>query len=194
MRFLLLALTASASVALASIACSSTPAPAAETDAGSTALPKTDPPEDPPASTSSSSGNPAPVDAGTGDGSLTDSGGGGTTEGDAGAGCLPTSIRESETNNDVASADVMLPQTGTYCGRITPGADADFMTFTMPNVVNTFNFAIEVGNVKVEPTADGEAFNFNSNNYPFKPGKPYVLKITSNNGNPVDYRIKITIN
>lgn len=197
MRLVLLAVTASLSVAMATIACSSTPAPAAtETDAGTTALPKDDDPppkdDDPPPVANDA----APSDAGPTDGQAAD-GGFGSTAGDAGSRCLPTSIRESETNNDIASADAVPAQTGTYCGRITPGNDADFMVFTMPLQVSTFNLSIDEttsGQIKVEPTADGEAFNFNSNNYPFKPGKPYVLKITSGNQTPLEYRIKVTIN
>jgi hypothetical protein len=196
MRFLLLAATASLSLAMATFACSSTPTPTAtEGDSGTPALPKDDtPPADPPGS---SSGDPPPVDAGPTDSAVPDDGGGGSTMGDAGSKCLPTSIRESETNNDVASADVVPGATGTYCGRLTPGTDADFMVFTMPAQVSTFNLAIDdttSGQIRVEPSADGEDFNFNSNDYPFKPGKPYVLKIRSNNNSPLEYRIKVTIN
>jgi hypothetical protein len=184
-------------IAASMIACSSSePAPAAQ-EAPNTALPPKDEnapattqEEQPPPTDPSDASDPdAALDAGTG------AGGFGTTEGDAGSRCLATSIRESESNNDLASADQLQAQTLTFCGRITTG-DVDFWTFTMPDQVNDFGFNLESttgqNNLKIEPSADGEPFSF-FGQYPFKPGKPYVLKISSK-GAPLEYRIGLNIN
>lgn len=188
MRFMLLAASASFVVGMAALACSSAQPAPAETNSNASKGNATENDEQ------GSSPEPSPLDSGGGtveDVVTIDSG---IVE-DAGTLCLPTSIPESESNNDVTTADPLPAQTTTYCGRIGAG-DVDFVTFTMPNQVSTFGFNIDAATsnqLRVEPSADGEPFNFNSNNYPFKPGKPYVLKLSSLGG-PLDYRLKVTIN
>lgn len=128
------------------------------------------------------------------DASSSDAGTTGTvgTTGDGGVRCEATSLREAEANNDLATANAIPGQTLTFCGRLTQG-DVDVFKFTMPNVVNDFRFDIEAGNIRVQPSLDGQDFNFNSQNYPFKPGGVYALRITSQQAN-MDYRMRITIN
>jgi hypothetical protein len=46
--------------------------------------------------------------------------------------------------------------------------------------------------IKIEPSADGTDFPFSGGTYQFKPGKPYLLKV-STTGAAVDYRIRIEI-
>jgi len=113
-----------------------------------------------------------------------------TTEGDGGARCLGTSLRESESNNDATSADKVPAETNTFCGRLEPG-DVDFVTFTMPDDVGFFSFGVDSasgGRVKIEPSVDGEPFSLNGR-WPFEPGKPYVVKLTSSSSQVVDYRL-----
>jgi hypothetical protein len=128
-------------------------------------------------------------DATTGDAAPTGTVG---TEGDAGTRCQAASLREAESNNDLATANALPGQTLTFCGRL-PQGDVDVFKFTMPNVVNDFRFDIESGNIRVQPSLDGQEFSFNSQNYPFKPGGVYALRISSQQAN-MDYRMKITIN
>lgn len=121
-------------------------------------------------------------------------GGGGGNGGGAGSLCQGSSVAESEPNNDAASADVVPGQTGTFCGKISSDTDVDFVKFTLPANAKSFGMSQNTtsGAIKIEPSADGQAFSFSGGNYPFKPGKEYVLKI-STSGGALDYRIGITI-
>jgi hypothetical protein len=178
-------------VAMFSFACSSSTTTTSEVvdSGGGSSAPSAEPPQDePPPAVDTDAGFVDP-DAALGDGST--SGGPVGTTGDAGVRCEATSLRESEANNDLATANALPGQTLTFCGRLTTG-DVDVFKFTMPNVVNEFRFDIEAGNIRVQPSLDGQDFSFNSQNYPFKPGGVYALKISSNQAN-VDYRMRITI-
>jgi hypothetical protein len=200
-------------LALTSFACSSSQ-PAAETSTEEVlAPPKSDGTEQsnteettadetettPPGSSSNGDGSYGVPDGGSGDGGGSGNGGGGGGNGGGGNGgggslCQSTSVAESEANNDLASADTMPGQTGTFCGKISSDADVDFVTFTLPANAKSFGMSQNTtsGAIKIEPSVDGEAFPFSGGKYLFRPGKPYVLKI-STTGGALDYRISLTI-
>ncbi|MDF2694960.1 MAG: hypothetical protein K0S65_3343 [Labilithrix sp.] len=201
-------------LALTSFACSSSK-PAAETSNEEVlAPPKSDGTEQsnteetpadetegtPPGSSSGGDGSYGVPDGGSGGGNGNGNGGGGGDGGGGGNGggggslCQSSSVAESETNNDLASADSMPGQTGTFCGKIGSDADVDFVTFTLPANAKSFGMSQNTtsGAIKIEPSVEGEAFPFSGGNYLFKPGKPYVLKI-STTGGALDYRISLTI-
>jgi hypothetical protein len=115
--------------------------------------------------------------------------------GDAGTKCSQFTVQESEVNDDVANADPIPNETGTYCGSITSAGDVDFITFTLPASLSRLRMGYETTNgaaIQVDATADGEAFPFNGT-YLIKPSKPYVLKVSSKNGQLFDYLIKVEI-
>lgn len=198
MRLALLATVSSFVIAGAVFACSNAPPQAEEdADSGTTLPPKNDTPA-PAATNNETNGDNNPTDSTGSDasteGGITDAGAGnvGSTDGDGGSRCLATSIRESEPNNDVAGATKLPATTHTFCGRLTAN-DVDFFTFTMPDSVANFGFNIENftgSQLKIEPSADGEPFNF-FGNYPFKAGKPYVIKISAKG--TAEYRLKVQI-
>jgi hypothetical protein len=114
----------------------------------------------------------------------------GTT--DAGALCDALSIRETELNNDPSTPNQIPIQSSTYCGRIEIG-DVDFVSFTMPQQIGRFGITVEqaTGPVRIEATAGGQPFNFFSFDWPFLPGQPYTLKLTSpRTTGSVDYKIR----
>jgi hypothetical protein len=114
----------------------------------------------------------------------------GTT--DAGALCDPLSIRETELNNDPTTPNQIPIQNSSYCGRIEIG-DVDFVSFTMPQQIGQFGITVEqtTGPLRIEATAGGQPFNFFSFDWPFLPGQPYTLKLTSpRTTGPVDYKIR----
>jgi hypothetical protein len=90
------------------------------------------------------------------------------------------------------------PVTGnefTYCGTINPGTDVDQLTFTLPATATKLELAQKTtdGSIKVEGTADGEAFTLGGGTIPFKNGKVYVLKISSSAAKSLDYLITVKI-
>lgn len=196
MRFVFFAGAASLLVVMTTFACSSSEQPAAaDADSGTTPLPKTeDPPDDDEPDPGSSSGDPAPGDAGADDGDTPDDASGGSTEGDGGVQCEPTSIRESEKNDTEQTADPLAWKTGSYCGRLAAG-DVDVFTFTIPNSQNGFQFTMNrtlSGSYKVECSVDGQSFSF-TGKYPYVIEKPYFCKVSLNGNTPTDYRIDLNV-
>jgi len=195
MRFVFVAGAASFLLVLATFACSSsTPAAATDADSGSPPPIADDTPaeEDAPEPSSSSGDPTSPDDGGAGDADA--GGGGGSTGGDGGVQCRPDSIRESETNDTEANADVLAWKTGSYCGRL-DGEDVDVLSFTIPNSQNGFQFTMNRtlgGGYKVECSVDGDAFAFDGT-YPYVIGKPYFCRMTLTASAPVDYRIDLTV-
>ena len=216
MRLSLLTGSAALVLGLATFACSGSDQPAATATDDVLALP---PGDTPPAEGSSDTAS-EPADEGTSSGGSSSGGSssgsyglpdGGTSSGDGGGGgggggngnggggngggslCQPTSIAESESNNDAASADVVPGQTGTFCGKLSSDTDVDYVKFTLPATAKSFRMSQNAtsGAIEIEPSVDGQAFSF-SGTYPFEPGKDYVLKI-STSGGALDYRIGITI-
>jgi hypothetical protein len=210
MRFALVAGSSSLLIALATFACSSS-SPPAESNEAEQATPKetTDTPpatdDTTPSNHNSNDNGNASSSGGTvpdgGDGGNNTSSSGGTTSsggtpidgGAAGTKCVSGSVQESEANDDVGTADEMPGQTGTFCGRIGANTDVDFISFTLPANAKSLSMSQSTtsGAIKIEPTADGEAFSF-SGTYPFKPGKKYVIKVSTTAG-ALDYRIGVNI-
>jgi hypothetical protein len=215
MRPALLAASTLVLATLAVFACSSeeTPATPTDTDAGGTNTP---PPNEPPDNTTSggtssggtsgntSSGGTSGGGSSSGDGGSTSSSGGNDPGfdagvpidgGEAGSLCLSNSVQESEDNGTEGTADQMPGESATFCGRISAAGDVDFMTFTLPSDAKTLQMGQNTTNgaaIQIDAFADGEAFAFNGT-YPFKPDKPYVVKVSSKTGQTFDYRITVTI-
>jgi hypothetical protein len=219
MRPALLAASTLVLATLAVFACSSeeTPATPTEEDAGGggrKSPPENEPPDENSSGGNSSNGGSSGGSSGgtsggtsgggssSGDGGTSSSGGnpgfdGGTPIDGGGAGtlCLSGSVQESEDNGTEAAADQMPSESATFCGRISAAGDVDFMKFTLPADARNLSMSQNTTNgaaIQIDAFADGEAFSF-SGTYPFKPGKPYVLKISSKNGQTFDYRITVTI-
>jgi hypothetical protein len=195
MRSVLLVGVASLFVLTATFACSSTTTVTdTEEDAGGQ-LPESPAPteeEQDPTPRGPSSGDP--TDSGTSTDGSTDGGTGGSTDGDAGVQCQPGSIRESEANDTEATADALDWKTGSYCGRLS-GADVDFLTFTIPNSQNGFQFEMnrtQNGGYKVECSVGGTKFAFDGT-YPYVIGTPYFCKMSLTGNAPADYRIQLTV-
>jgi hypothetical protein len=222
MRPALLAASTLVLATLAVFACSSeeTPSTPTDTDAGGGGGGGRTPPRDnePPddnssGGTSSNGGTSGGSSGGTSGGTSgggSSSGDGGTSSsggnpgfdagvpvdgGAAGSLCLSGSIQESEDNGTEATANQMPSESATFCGRISAAGDVDFIKFMLPANATSLSMRQNTTNgaaTQIEAFADGEAFSF-SGTYPFKPGKPYVLKISSKNGNTFDYRIMVMI-
>jgi hypothetical protein len=186
MRFVLAASAALCLVApVAFFACSSSD-PVASTEQHSTADASTELPND-----SANQATETPTDTGDAGTVATDATAV-VSDTDAGTACTAESIRESESNNDVASATVLPSTTSVICGRLLKD-DPDFIKFVMPEQVGTFGFNVERGgNMKIELFVDGEEQDFFNNGIPFVPGGEYVIKLSANRLN--DYRIRIEIN
>jgi len=216
MRPALLAASTLVLASLAVFACSSEDSPATPTeeDAGGGGQ-RTPPDDDPPDNSSggassggtsggTSSGGSSSGGASDDGGSTSSSSSGGNPDfdggspidgGAAGTLCLEGSVLESEDNNTEATADQLPSQSTSFCGRIADGADVDFATFTLPENATRLEMSYATTNgqaIQIDAFADGVQFPFNGT-YEFKPGKPYLLKVSSKNGQTFDYRINVAI-
>lgn len=192
MRLVFLAGAASLFVVMTTFACSSsTTSEATDTDAGSPP-PRSEPAEEEP-DPGSSSGDPAPSDAGSGD-AADENEGGGSTDGDGGVHCKADSIRESEANDTEGSADALPWKTSSYCGRLS-GADVDVMTFTIPSSQKGFEFTMTRtlnGGYKIDCSVDGQSFQFDGK-YPYEINKPYFCKLSLTGAASADYRVDLKV-
>lgn len=205
MRLSLLAASCSILLGSLAIACSggsSASTPKSESDlsneddtssepTGTETTPENSSADQAPASTPSSDGNTT-SDAGTTAPTPTEPNPS-TPDPSAGA-CITGSVPETESNDALASANSIPAQTGTFCGQISSDSDVDFVKFTLPASTKSLSLNVNStsGAIKLEPTADGEAFSL-SGNFPFKPGKEYVIKISSTGG-ALSYRVGLGIN
>lgn len=191
-------------------ACSSAEPPAtANAEADSASGPKPDPaPEEtsdtsnPGAGTSGgTSGKPGSSSGDGGGGASSTSGGGSTFDGgapvdggNAGTKCLAGSVQETEDNNAEGQANVLPNTTTSFCGRISAAGDVDFATFTYPaSGSNSIGWSFEytAGSLKLDITADGVPVSLNDAP---KPGKKYVIKVSSTAGaTPSDFIVKVTM-
>lgn len=197
----LLICSAAALVVMASVACGSKGGDEATAADEITSIPRTDPapaaadPDAPPAAPST----PAPaadVDGGGG----ADGGGGGGGDGGGGGGgganplCAATSVHETEANDSEATANALPNATSSYCGTLSSGTDADFVSFVLPADAKSIGFGAEYSlqGLAIDGTAGGQAFNVGGTPA-FKPGQKYVFKIRTTGSAPVNYRFDVTI-
>jgi hypothetical protein len=112
--------------------------------------------------------------------------------------CLADSVQESESNNDVGSANAVPLAAGgsaTFCGRIDSASDVDVLTFTLPvgaNGIGLHRYADvsspNSNDISVVPALDGTAFAINGA-YPYQPGKAYTVTVSTTGRAPINYRI-----
>jgi hypothetical protein len=141
-------------------------------------------------------GSSTPVpEAGSGDagdaGNMGDAQDGGDT--DAGL-CAPEATPEHEPNDSAGQANAFSAD---FCGRIAPGTEHDFATFTLPAGTTMMRFSF-VGNIDITMMVQGMTVHLTPTGalpaIPFVVGQPYVLDVTSSTGNPEAYSLKVTHN
>lgn len=195
MRFIPFAASATLLVGVATFACSSSEPAATTPDAGEGSLaPEREGSEDdsPPSDGENdgdedgSNQDTPPTDGGTeGGGQLVDADKG---DGNAGTLCAAGDVKESESNDTVATADPLPGVPSAYCGRLEAG-DTDYASFTLNGAGFSGSFSYSKSPVTITATVEGETFSLSGNGYIFKPGKLYVLKITA--AAPTDYRVRL---
>ncbi len=191
LRLVLLASTAALLVAGATIACSS------DSDK-STAAPEETPLPDrnedenkeptPPAKGDEQEApvNPGIADAGS-DAPVMPKGDADVGDGSAGQLCEVGDVKESESNDTDATADPVSGVPSSFCGRLAAG-EVDHLTFTLnvPQFKTTWSFSSAP--ITATGEVEGQTFDLGGNQYVYKQGKQYLIKITA--AQATDYRIK----
>lgn len=187
MRYLPLLLSTLGSMALVVavplVGCSS-PEPSASAEATESEVnPK------PPAASADPNPGPAPERPATpppaekGDGGGTDAGaasdGGATHDSGVASLCQAASVRETEPNNDVATATKVPGKTGSFCGQVGPG-EVDFFEFKDPDGTFGYRYRPFASNLQGlgitnQDTATGVAF-----------------RVTNTSKKVIEYRIELT--
>ena len=131
------------------------------------------------------------VDGGVGEGGDGGDGGGG---GGANPLCAATSVHETEANDSEGTANALPNATSSFCGTLSSGADADFVSFVLPADAKSIGFGAEFSlqGLAIDGTAGGQAFNVGGTPA-FKPGQKYVFKIHTAGSAPVQYRFDVTV-
>lgn len=102
--------------------------------------------------------------------------------------CKPDSVKETEANNDEATANALPGQMSSFCGTVNTATDVDTVAFTIPAGKTAMKLGFTTtsggpGSFKLSGTVNGKTFELpkpaGGNDIPFEVGQKYVLKLTS---------------